>query len=177
MDTGVWMVMATLLAQAPGPAERVVAPPVDGVPASVDVRADVGRRFRLREAVLMIDGKEVARRSAAQGDELARSFRLWPTEQASYGAGLLRPGDHALTVRLSYDGRALGPFEYLSQYEIRTEARVAFGVSGDGRPAALQVVARERPSSRAPLPAEPVLSVEPQPGSGAFPVPLPVQRP
>jgi hypothetical protein len=176
MDTGVWMVMAALLAQAPGPAERVAAPPVDGVPVSVDVRSDIGRRFRLKEAVLSIDGKEVARQTAPRGDELARSFRLWPSQQASYAAGLLRPGDHVLAVRFSYDGRALGPFEYLDQYDIRTEARVAFAVSGDGRPAALEVVARERPSSRAPLPAEPVLSVDPRPGSAAVAVPLPVQR-
>jgi hypothetical protein len=174
------MVVA-LLAQAPGAdrGNREMLPlsdARDGTPGSVDVRSEMGKRFRMTEATLVLDGQEVAHRTAAAGQELEPSFRLWTSGQAPVNGservaidGLLHPGDHALTVRLVYQGRKVGPIDYVSDYKLRAESMFAFTVGGQ-RPAAIQVVAREHADPRAPLRAEPVLTIEPGPGSGAIPL-------
>jgi hypothetical protein len=186
MDGGLWMVMVGILAQAqplPGGSDRggsaalAVSDARDGAPASVQVRNEMGKRFRLTEATLVLDGQEVARRTAAKGEELERSFELWASGRAPVNGservsidGLLRPGEHALTVRLTYEGRNVGFIDYLDAIKLNAESMFAFKVGSGDRPATLQVVARERADARLPLRAEPVLSVEPQPGSGIVPI-------
>jgi hypothetical protein len=188
MDGGLWMVVAGVLAQAqPSPGVKepdrgrsgvlAVSDARDGAPASVEVRSDMGKRFRLTEAVLVLDGQEVARRTAAKGEELERSFQLWASGRAPVNGservsidGLLHSGEHALTVRLTYEGRNVGPIAYLDDIKLHAESMFAFKVGTGDRPAVLQVVARERADARLPLQAEPVLTVSPQPGSGIVPI-------
>ena len=185
--SGACIVMLAVLAQAPGGQDRSVlgvSDGRDGAHDSVDVRNDLGKRFRLTEAVLVLDGQEVAHRAAAPGHELESAFRLWSSGQAPVTGAervtmddLLRPGNHALTVRLSYEGRNVGPFSYLDNYRIRAESTFAFEIGNADRHAALQVVARERANPQAPLRAEPLLTMEPQPGSGAEPIVPPSREP
>jgi hypothetical protein len=182
-----WMVLVGVLAQAPVPGVTDPAPggsgvlavsdARDGSPASIEVRSEMGKRFRLTEAVLVLDGQEVARRSAASGKELERSFQLWASGRAPVNGservsidGLLRSGEHALTVRLTYEGRNVGPFDYLDDIKLHAESMFAFKLGTGDRPAAMQVVIRERRDPRLPLQAEPVVTVEPRPGSGVVPI-------
>jgi hypothetical protein len=182
---GACIVMLAVLAQAPGGQDRNVLPVVsdrrDGAHGSIDLRSDMGKRFRLTEAVLVLDGAEVARRTAAPGKELEHTLRLWSSGQTPVNAervagdGPLHAGHHALTVRLTYEGRNVGPFSYLDDYKMRAESTFAFEVDNADRGAALQVVARERANPKAPLRAEPLLTIEP--GSSADPIAPPSKEP
>jgi hypothetical protein len=181
--SSVWMVIALMLGQAPAVAPRgeTETLPVrdgrDGVTGAVDVRNEMGKRFRLTEAILLLDDKEVAHRTAAAGRELEPAFRLWASGDAPINGservaidGLLRPGEHAVTVALVYEGRNVGPFTYLDNYKYRAESSFAFTVASGNRPAAIQVVARERKGANVPPESRPVLTIEPGPASSAVPV-------
>jgi hypothetical protein len=169
--SGACIVMLAVLARGPGVPDRIGFPVNDGrdgAHGSVEVRSEMGKRFRLTDALLILDGQEVARRTAAPGQELERTFRLWSSDQPPIHAservasdGLLRAGGHAVTVRLTYEGRNVGPFSYLDDYKMRAESTFAFEVGNPDRPAALQVIARERANPKAPLRAEPSLTIEP----------------
>jgi hypothetical protein len=154
---------------ASGPVERVPSQearevrPLDvQVPASVDVRSEMGKRFRLVEAVFMLDGAEVSRRTAVKGQELDHRFRAYD--------GSVRPGQHALTVTLVYEGRNTGPFTYLDNYRYRVEQTYGFTVTSTDRPAAVEVVARERKGANVPLEQKPTLDITPAAGSSATPM-------
>jgi hypothetical protein len=178
--TGVGWLLVGLLVQAPmagEPGLLALRDGRDGAPGSVDVRSEMGKQFRLIEAALVLDGQEVARRTAPQGQELEHTFQLWSSGEAPVNRservaidGWLRPGEHALTVRLVFEGRNVGPFNYLENYKYRAESNFAFEVGTGDRPAAIQVVARERPGRNLPPEQKPFLSIEPAPGSGAIPV-------
>jgi hypothetical protein len=154
---------------APAPVERVptsatreVRPLDVNVPASVDVRSEMGKRFRLVEAIFMLDGAEVAHRTAVKGQELERRFRAYD--------GSVRPGQHALTVTLVYEGRNTGPFTYLDNYKYRVEQTYGFTVTSTDRPAAVEVVAHERKGANIPLDQKPTLDIVATPGSSAAPM-------
>src|SRR5690242_1808819 len=61
-----------------------------GVPAVVEVHNEMGKRFKLTEATVMIDAVEVAHVKAPAGGELEPTFRPF--------AGPVPPGEHAVTV-------------------------------------------------------------------------------
>jgi hypothetical protein len=185
MNGAVWLVAACLLGQEPaaGPNALAVSDARDGSPGAVEVKSEMGKKFRLTEAVLVLDGQEVARRTAPPGKELERTFRLWASGDAPVQRservsidGLLQPGEHALTVRLVFQGRNVGPFTYVDDYKYRAESGFAFETAPGAGPATIQVVARERPDPKLPLGVGPSLTIDPAPGSSATPVlPKPAQ--
>jgi hypothetical protein len=174
-----WMVV--MLAQAPTTGAASQALPVsdarDGMTAAVDVRNEVGKKLRLVEATLILDDKELAHRTAPRGGELDPSFRLWSSGEAPVNGsehvsidGMLRPGEHAVTVALVYEARNVGPFTYLEGYRYRAEQTFGFTVGSGNRPVTLEVTAQERKAAKGPLPVEPVVSIQPGPGSRIVPV-------
>jgi hypothetical protein len=151
------------------PFERQADPPAAAprradvnVPAAIEVRNEMGKRFRLVEAVFFLDGAEVARRTAGKGEDFQPAFRAYE--------GTLRPGAHALTVTLVYEGRNTGPFTYLDNYKYRVESTYAFSVAAADRPATLSVVAHERPGPNVPLEKKPMLDITPTATSPITPI-------
>jgi hypothetical protein len=154
--------------RGPRPASTAGGAPARALPATpanvsglVVVRSELGKRYRLIEASVAIDGDEVARREAPKGQELERSFTAFD--------GALTPGRHAVSVTLVYEGRNAGVFSYVDNYKFRVQSSYAFDAVGNG-PAALNVVARERPGADVPLEKKPTMEISPAPGAGVVPV-------
>ena len=178
---GVTCLMVVLLAQA-APEPRSIAPREveDGltaavkettVPASVDLRSELGKRFRLVEARLVMDGQELSHRLAATGQELEMRTRLYD--------GAVRPGRHAVQVTLVYEGRNKGPFTYLDDYKVRLESTVDFNFAEGSRPGALEILAYERPGATVTVEHKPMMEIKSAANSGAtaaVQVPAPRQR-
>ena len=76
------------------------------------------------------------------------------------------PGRHAVNVILVYQGRNAGLFNYVDDYKFRVQSSYAFEAFAD-RPAALDVVARERKGISVPLEQKPTMEITPGAGSGA----------
>jgi hypothetical protein len=153
--------------RATPPAREIVIgspPPANvAVPAMIEVHNEMGKRYRLTEVAVLLDGVEVARVRAPKGAELARDFPAF--------AGPLPAGEHAVTVTLVYDGRNPGPITYFDDYHFRAESTSAFTVTSDGRgPAKLDVVARERKGMNVPFEKKVELEIAPVAGSSATPV-------
>lgn len=149
--------MTFLLAQAPLPETKEKQP--EAVAAAVDVHNDMGKRFKLVEASVILDDAQVAHRKAPPGQELERSFRAY--------SGSLAPGAHAVTVRLVYEGRNAGIFTYLDNYTFEVENTQAFAVAAGKAPATLRAVARERKGATVALEKRPLLDIIPAPQSAA----------
>jgi hypothetical protein len=132
------------------------------VPGTVRVRSELGKRFKLVEATILLDGVPVAQRQARDGQELERSFEAWK--------GPVTPGAHAMTVTLVYQGRNPAVFSYMDDYRVRAVSSYAFDAAPD-RPAAMEVVARERKDGNLPLDKRTYVEIVPLPGSGVAPVP------
>jgi hypothetical protein len=152
-------------------AERVADQTAPTIPAQVEVQNQMGKRFKLVEAVVLVDGIEVSHRKASNGRELENRFNAYD--------GAIAPGNHALAVALTYEGRNVGPFTYLDNYRFRVDSSYAFGAQASDRPATLQVVARERKGANLPMEQRPQIDIAPAEGSGAWPtvdMPAPAAR-
>ena len=71
----------------------------------------------------------------------------------------LRRGEHALTVRLVFQGRNVGPFSYLGNYRYRVETTYSFYVEQTRRQPIIEVVAREQGGMMTPLERRPSLDI------------------
>jgi hypothetical protein len=131
-----------------------------GVPAVVHVHNEMGRRFKLTEAVVLLDAVEVSRVKAPAGAELQNDFLAFE--------GPVPPGEHAVSVTLIYEGRNNGVIKYMDNYHFRAETTGAFTVAaGDKRPATLDVTARERKGMNVPFEKKLQLDIAASPGSSA----------
>jgi hypothetical protein len=131
----------------------------------------MGKRFRLVEIRVVMDGQELSHRLAAKGTELDAQQRLYE--------GDVTPGLHNLTVTLSYEGRNTGPFTYLDDYKFRLESTGTFMAQEVGRPASIEVLAYQKPGATVPVEQKPTMEIKAVPGSGmsaAFPAPEPARR-
>lgn len=137
------------------------------VPASVELRNEMGRGFRLVEAHVTLDGQAVSDRVATRGQELERSFR-------AYG-GAVAPGEHVLRVDLVFEGRNRGPFTYLDDIRYRVDGQSLF-VARAGGEASVDVVAQERKGANVPFEQKPQIRFAPAPGSELKPPPAPPPR-
>jgi hypothetical protein len=145
--------------------ERSEAQPVKGaaVPVQVVVRNDMGNHFRLVEARVVLDDTEVVHQNASGKQELEPSFGALETP--------VKPGPHALTATLVYEGRNTGPFSYLDNYRYKVQTTYPFELAEGGDTVAIQVVAHERQGANLRLENRPVLEVMAAPGSGVTPMP------
>jgi hypothetical protein len=138
------------------------------LPASIDLRSDLGKRFRLVESHVVLDGRELSNRVAAPGQELQHSFRAFD--------GPVSPGPHSLTVTLVYEGRNPGPITYLDEYRFRAQSTADFTAERGTVPAAIQVLAYERKGATVPLEQRPVIEIKTAPGSNLTPAPATTQQ-
>jgi hypothetical protein len=171
---GVTWILAMVLAQTLPPARDAgidgplarpstrVAQESRGLPASVDVRSQLGKRFRLVEVDVVMDGETLSHREAAPGQELERAFRAYD--------GTVTPGPHSITVTLVYQGRNVGPFTYLGQYRYRVTGTADFAAHAGGLPAAIDVIAAERPGATVSVEDKPTLDIRSAPNSSVVPV-------
>jgi hypothetical protein len=176
MMAAIGLVMAVMLMQQAEPGDQLLVPtfadepeapipppqatiPVN-VPAQIDVHNEMGKKFKLVEAVVLLDAVEVARLRASEGGELERNFRAFQ--------GALPPGQHAVTVTLIFVGRNPGPITYFDNYRFHAESTAAFTVAQeDRRPAAMDVFAREHKGANVPFEKKPELQIAAAPGSSA----------
>ena len=132
------------------------------VPVRMIARNQMGRRFRLVEARFVLGGNEVARLSAAPGQEvdLSSPFMVVP----------LRRGEHALTATLVFQGRNVGPFSYLGNYRYRVESTYSFYLERTDRQPIIEVVAREQGGLMTPLERRPTLEISATNAAGVTPM-------
>lgn len=133
------------------------------VPVQVAIRNEMGSHFRLVEARVVLDGTEVVHQNASGKQELERSFSALETP--------VKPGSHALTATLVYEGRNTGPFSYLDNYRYKVQTTYPFELAEGDDPAAIQVVAHEKQGANLRLENRPVVEVMAAPGSGITPMP------
>lgn len=142
---------ATQVAPAPVPPrqQQAQARRSDGsVPTFLRVRNQMGKRFRLVEVQLIVDGVQLAATAAPVNQDLGEG--IGPL------AALLPPGNHVLTARLIYVGRNVGVFTYMDDIRFTAESTAPFNLEG---PATLLVVANERKGANVPLEEKPQLTI------------------
>jgi hypothetical protein len=133
------------------------------VPVRVYVRNEMGNRFRLVEARVVLDETEVVHENASGKKELERTFSALETP--------IPAGSHALTATLVYEGRNTGPFSYLDNYRYKVQTSYPFELAEGQDPAAIHIVAHERGGANRRLEQRPVVEVMAAPGSGVTPMP------
>jgi hypothetical protein len=152
---GVMGMVVVLLAQAqplpgsgaPDPTESqaVIVPRETTLPAAIDVRSDMGKRFKLMEVRVSIDGQEVSHRVAAKGQELEHD---------------VSPGPHQVSVILNYEGRNAGIFTYMDDYKFKVESSADFTAQDRAHPVALQVLAYQRSGITIPVEQKPTMEIK-----------------
>jgi len=152
-----WMLV--LLAQAAPPldagaggAERQIEVTQAVLPAAVDVQSTMGKRFKLIEMRVAIDGQDVAHRVAVHGQELEQQFRAYE--------GDVTPGQHHVVVNLVFEGRNVGIFTYMDDYKIRMQSSGDFTVQDRAHPATVQVLAYERSGLTIPVEKRPTMEIK-----------------
>ena len=141
----------------------VQRPTSQGIPpVRVEARSEMGKRFRLVEAIYLLDGAQIAHLKAPPNQEL--NIAAQALEIAMPG------GQHALTVVLVYRGRNVGLFSYLENFRFRTVATYAFYLEkAEGRPS-IKVLARERPGFFVAVENKPMLEISAPFGFGVTPM-------
>ena len=173
---GVGLIVGVLLL-APGPLDglesapatvqqtsaRSVRPVPDAIaPVRIEVRSQMGKRFRLTDAFLVVDGIQVSHFQAQPKRELDLTTRALDVH--------LDGGQHKLTVILVYQGRSAGLFSYLDQYRFRAVANYPFYLEkAEGQPV-IRILGRERPGANVPLEKKPTVDISSPLGSGVTPM-------
>jgi hypothetical protein len=139
---------------APDPTESqaLIVPRETTLPAAIDVRSDMGKRFKLMEVRVSIDGQEVSHRVAAKGQELEHDFRAYD--------GAVSPGPHQVSVILNYEGRNAGIFTYMDDYKFKVESSADFTAQDRAHPVALQVLAYQRSGITIPVEQKPTMEIK-----------------
>jgi hypothetical protein len=138
-------------------------PPPDTIPpVRIEARSEMGKRFRLIDAVFMLDGTQIAQMKASDKQAVDLAARAL---EVRLGRGL-----HSLTVILVYQGRSVGLFSYLDKYRFRAVASYAFYLEkADGQPL-IRILARERAGATVPLEKKPMVEIAAPHGLGVTPM-------
>jgi hypothetical protein len=138
-------------------------PSTDGIrPVRVEARNQMGKRFRLIDAVFLVDGVQLAHLTAPARGELDISARALEIAMPR--------GQHALTVVLTYQGRSVGLFSYLDNYRFRTVSTYSFYLErAEGQPV-IKILARERPGFFVAIENKPMLEISAPFGFGVTPM-------
>jgi hypothetical protein len=125
------------------------------VQAKIEVQNQMGKRFRLVAASLVIDGNPALDQELPKGQDKNQqlSFKNRPISV------LLPAGDHILTATLTFEGRNVGPFTYMDDTRYRVESTIPFSTSHLEGPKTIQVVASERKGANIPLEKKPMLTL------------------
>jgi serine/threonine-protein kinase len=123
------------------PARAVTPTPAPDTMATVRFRDDAGDGFQLLEARFVMDDRPLPVLTGA-GAPRAGDMVIY--------AGRVRPGRHVVSARLVYQGRARGPFTYLSGYKLNVESREVVDVPAD-RPASFTIATEKKKGLNIPL--------------------------
>ena len=151
-----WLLMALMMSSAqpagarPGevPVQRQAegrekVAGVDQVPVRIYLVDQTGGRFRLVEARVVLDAREVLHETAPLDQALQRDFSAPETR--------MPPGEHALIATLTYEGQNRGPFRYLDNYRYQVQRVYPFSLESADKPAVVHLVrARATRAQRAP---------------------------
>ncbi len=160
-----WLVMAG--GQVGDDATRMIDEPAlpgeelagDAVPVRIYIRNHLGKRYRLVEARVTLDGMEVVHETSRRGQELERAFSALET--------MTLPGEHTLAATLIYEARGAGG----DDDRRRVQTVYPFTLKGNKGPASLHIVAHDRMGAKVPGEKRPVLEVIRSPDSAATPLP------
>lgn len=140
-----------------------VVPTPDAIPpVRIETRSQMGKRFRLTDAILVIDGIQVSHFQAQPKLELDLTTRALDV--------YLDGGQHTLTVILVYQGRSAGLFSYLDQYRFRAVTSYPFYLEKAVGQPVIRILGRERPGANVPLEKKPTVDISSTLGSGITPM-------
>ena len=97
-----------------------------GAQALIAHSNDMGSSFRLIKLIYTLDGTQVFVRT----DETADN--LYKTKAFDIFSGPIAPGNHTLSVLVTYRGHGYGVFEYLSKYTFTARGNSTF-IAGEGK--------------------------------------------
>jgi hypothetical protein len=135
------------------PAQPGAPPARQMLPAQIDFRNDFERRFRVVELRALLDGVEIARRSA-NGDDggLERALRLYD--------GPLPVGRHEIVIQAVLNMNNRGFFTYLDEYRVNVSANYEFTVSPEMDRVGVTMALQRRPGATVPPERQPVIVPE-----------------
>lgn len=108
-----------------------------GARAVIVHRNEMGASFRLREMHYFIDGAPLKQEVDETGDGLNAK------EEIQLFSGNIVPGNHQITVNLTYQGHGFGVFSYLNGYTFRIKSSYTFKAE-DGKETRINIVAHEK---------------------------------
>jgi hypothetical protein len=107
-----------------------------GARATIIHKNDMGGQFALESVAYALDGTPVFSRADANGD-------LANQKEIEVFSGRVLPGNHQVTVRMTYRGRGFGVFSYLEGYQFKLQSNQTFTVE-PGKLTTLKVVGYEK---------------------------------
>ena len=108
-----------------------------GARAVIVHRNEMGSSFRLREMHYFIDGAPLKQEVDESGDGLNAK------QEIQLFSGNIVPGNHQITVNLTYQGHGFGVFSYLNGYTFHIKSSYTFKAQ-DGKETLVKVVAYEK---------------------------------
>ena len=108
-----------------------------GARAVIVHRNEMGSSFRLREMHYFIDGAPLKQEVDETGDALNAK------DEIQLFSGNIVPGNHQITVNLTYQGHGFGVFSYLNGYTFHVKSSYTFKAQ-DGKETLVKVVAYEK---------------------------------
>ncbi len=121
--------------------ETVLQGVIAGAHSAISFKNEMGGMYVPIRYVFALDGNEIFARS----DESA-SGKLGEQKEIEIYNGSIPPGNHTISVELTYQGNAYGVFAYLKGYKFVTRAAHTF-TAAPGKPLQVKVVGFEKGNS------------------------------
>lgn len=130
-------------------AETVLDKKIAGAKSSIFFRNKMGSSFRLVKALFLLDGGPIFNKTDNSGNLAER-------KTIDLFDGPVMPGEHTLSIVLSYRGHGYGVFSYLKGYSFKVRSSHTFTV-GEGKALKLEVVGYEKGGVTTPLEERPAV--------------------
>lgn len=130
-------------------AETVLDKKIAGAKSSIYFRNEMGSSYRLVKALFLLDGGPIFNKTDESGN-------LAEKKTIDLFDGPVMPGEHTLSIVLSYKGHGYGIFSYLKGYSFKVRSSHTFTV-GEGKALKLDVVGYEKGGVTAPLEDRPAV--------------------
>jgi hypothetical protein len=134
--------------------EAVLATSIAGAEAQIIHRNEMGSTFHLEKVVYSLDGAPIFSRVDVDGD-------LDKQEELEIFNGPIVPGNHTVSVVMSYRGSGFGIFSYLSGYQFTVRDSYTFR-GEEGKKLRVKVVGYEKGGITTDLKDRPSIRFEPQ---------------
>ena len=116
--------------------ETVLHGRISGAKALLVHRNEMGSSFRLEQVIYSLDGAPIFQKVDQDGD-------LDEKEEFEVFNGAIVPGDHNLSVQMTYRGHGYGIFSYLQGYVFRIKSSFTFNAE-EGKVLRLKAVGYEK---------------------------------